>query len=382
MRRTSKTSDCGIYIHVPFCVRKCSYCDFYSVPVKDEMVPADYITAVSREIEREAKRWQDKTFVSIYFGGGTPSLLSGTQIRDWFKTLTGRVNLAAGAEISLEANPATLTRDKIKAYQDLGINRISLGVQSFADPDLAVLGRIHRQYQVYGAISDLTAQGFKNFNIDLIYGVPGQTMAGWLMNLAQTVDCRPAHISLYLLQLEPNTDLGRKVGLGQVKLLDESLESDLYYESIEFLTRNGFRHYEISNWALPGKESRHNLFYWTGSDYWGLGAGAVSFRENIRYMNQEDHIAYCREDYPVRDIMETMSDADLVSDAVILGLRLCSGIDLSAFKQRFGVDILTAYSAAMVKHIEQGLLEIQDNCVRLTKKGYFLSNQVFYDFIT
>jgi oxygen-independent coproporphyrinogen-3 oxidase len=375
-----------MYIHIPFCIKKCNYCDFFSLPLQDSSYLDKYTQALINEIKVRGQQMPSVQLESIYLGGGTPSLLNRRQLKSILQTVTNEFVLLPGAEVSLEANPATLDNVKLAQMEEVGINRLSLGVQSFFDDELALLGRVHNAKAVMKTIELLHAQGWKNFNLDLIYGLPGQFLDKWMQSLKRAVDCSPSHLSVYLLQLEEETPMGKDVADGWLKMLDEDDEWYMFDQAMEYLEGKEFEHYEISNFCKPGYECHHNLRYWQAEEYLGLGAGAVSFIEGSRYVNEPHLKQYVDalstgEQWPI-DELEHMSGRELMIDGLILGLRLCAGIDLEKFKQRFGVDITSEYKEIIAYYRSNGLLNIVNGHLKFTKAGYFLSNQVLYQFIT
>jgi oxygen-independent coproporphyrinogen-3 oxidase len=375
----------GIYIHIPFCIKKCNYCDFFSLPLGDQSYLDKYTQALLNEIKIRGQQMPAVQLESIYLGGGTPSLLNGQQLKSILQTITNEFTLLPGAEISLEANPATLDKIKLTQMEEAGINRISLGVQSFCDDELALLGRVHNAKAVLETIELLQARGWTNYNLDLIYGLPGQSLDQWMRSLKQAVDCSPSHLSIYLLQLEEETPMGKDVADGRLKMLNEDDEWYMFDQAMEYLEGKGFEHYEISNFSRPGYECRHNLRYWQAEEYLGLGAGAVSFINSRRFINEPYLKQYVdtlltNEQWPVKEL-ERMSGRELMIDALILGLRLCAGIDLDQFKERFGVDITSEYKEIIAYYRDRGLLNIANGQLKFTKAGYFLSNQVLCQFI-
>jgi oxygen-independent coproporphyrinogen-3 oxidase len=376
----NNSSAMGMYIHIPFCIKKCRYCDFYSLPGRSRADLANYTRALLKEIRIRAEQVPAVQVESIYLGGGTPSLLDGKQLTAIITTCRDSFDILPGAEISMEANPATLDHERLAAIEEAGINRLSLGVQSFFNDELELMGRVHDAKAVVDTIELLHSRGWKNFNLDLIYGLPGQSVQRWQQNLKQAVDCNPAHLSLYLLQLEKNTPMGQDVAQGRLQMLDEDDEWHMYQQAMDYLEDRGFEHYEISNFCRPGRECRHNLVYWQAREYIGLGAGAVSFVAGRRYMNRADCIEYTNAllsgETPLVDLLEHMSGRELMVDALILGLRLCEGIDISDFRQRFGVDISSEYNNIIVQYMDRGLLKMANGRLSFTREGYFLSNQV------
>ncbi len=375
----------GMYIHIPFCIKKCNYCDFFSLPFKDQSYLDKYTQALLNEIKVRGQHMLSVQLESIYLGGGTPSLLNGQQLKSILETIAKEFALLPGAEVTLEANPATLDKVKLAQMEEAGINRISLGVQSFCDDELALLGRVHNADTVMETIELFHARGWKNFNLDLIYGLPGQSLDKWMQSLKQAVDCGPAHLSLYLLQLEEQTPMGKDVAGGRLKMLDEDDEWYMFDQAMEYLEGKEFEHYEISNFCRSGYECRHNLRYWQAEEYLGLGAGAVSFVNGSRCINDPQLQQYVDalstgKQWPVKEL-EDMSERELLIDAIILGLRLCAGIDLNQFKQRFGVDITSDYKEIIAYYRDRGLLNIANGHLKFTKAGYFLSNQVLCQFM-
>ncbi|MDD3890307.1 MAG: radical SAM family heme chaperone HemW [Syntrophomonadaceae bacterium] len=376
----------GMYIHVPFCIKKCGYCDFFSVPMVSSDMLERYTACAVAEIKQQRAELPDVEIATIYIGGGTPSLLTGSQLEQIIQSVQQEFMVKGDVEITIEANPATLDKTKILDIINAGVNRISLGVQSFSDDDLKVLTRIHSARKALDVIEFMHASRLKNFNIDLIYGVPGQSIDRWMESLKTAVECKPEHISTYLLQLEDNTPMGTSVASGKVFLLNEDTEYLMYNRTIDFLRENGFEHYEISNFCRPGFACRHNLIYWQAEEYIGIGPGAVSFVNRCRFVNEpliKEYLVSIEagRERPIK-VLEKMSRADLASDAIILGLRLCQGIDLEHFKNRFNIDIIKQYGRNIAPCLERGLLECENGHLKLTKEGYFLSNEVLCRFIT
>lgn len=380
----TNNNQAGIYIHVPFCVRKCSYCDFYSRPLPDKDDLERYTSKLLREIEQQAGQWANRCFSTVFFGGGTPSLLEPEQIHRILQGLRQHLSLLPQAEVSLEANPATLDASRLQALKSAGLNRISLGVQSFRDEELKILGRIHSVREARQAVEDIVASGFDNFNLDLIYAIPGQNLDDWQYNLQSAVNCQPRHISAYLLQLEPFVPLARQISAGRYAETGEDLQADMYDATVDTLIGQGFHHYEISNFAKPGSECRHNLIYWQAGEYLGLGTGAVSFRDGQRWKNRETVSGLPDEsDSGMIDIeiLESMNQHDRFVDAVILGLRLTQGISRQQFIERFGIDFAQEYHAILEKFRRDGLLIMEQDRLYLSRRGYFLSNQLMAELL-
>lgn len=377
----------GIYVHIPFCIAKCNYCDFYSVPLTGADWLEQYTRGLAAEIEQRASSYDGQPIHTVYFGGGTPSLLTPAQIERILTKLDQAFGLDRHMEITMEANPATVDLRYLRDCRRAGINRLSLGIQSFIDRELRLLGRLHSAQDSREAVQAACAAGFDNINLDLIYGIPGQTTGDWVSNLHQAMALEPRHLSLYLLQLEPHTPLGRRIDAGQLHMLDEEQEYQLYRTSQELLVQKGYQQYEISNFAVAGWECRHNMLYWDSREYFGLGAGAVSFIGRVRFRNTDLLERYLKAGtgYPAYfwqgEILEEMDEEQRWIDAVILGLRTARGINLAEFKQRFGVDLEQVYAGVIQELVAGGFMMLSDGYLRLASSAYFISNQVLSRFL-
>lgn len=366
-----------LYIHFPFCIRKCVYCDFLSVP-HDSETAERYVSALCSELSlKKGLAGQLKT---IYIGGGTPSLLTAGQIAKLLDCITGNYRVSSDAEISLEANPGTLGGTSPGILRAVGINRISIGVQSFSDVELKILGRIHSAVEAEAAIRDTGKCGFQSVSLDLMYGIPGQTMASWRETLARATGLGPDHISTYELTPEKDTPLSGLLSSGIVGLPDEDLVIDMYNHAIDFLESKDFRHYEISNFALPGHESRHNLNYWNRGEYIGIGAGAHSCINNRRSCNTGDisrYIARLSGGQAPDDEEEPVSPEEALREYIFLGLRKSEGLCLTD-PALSGVTLITASQNL----VETGYLRIDRDNMSLTRKGLVVSNMVIVNLIT
>lgn len=384
MNGWGKQEGVGLYLHVPFCLKKCSYCDFYSLPVKSQDLQR-YTRALIKELSLKAREEEDLRISTIYLGGGTPSLLPAADFTSIINSIRLNWELDKKAEISLEANPATLDSDTLQSMQEAGLNRISLGIQSFQDGDLKILGRSHNAQEAWHSIELIKNSGLINLNLDLIYGIPGQTIGKWQETLTRALEAEPAHLSIYLLQLDEDTPLSRYIKAGQVGLSDEDTEAEMYYIARQMIEKAGLLHYELSNFARPGYECQHNLGYWKAKEYVGLGPGAVSFQAHGRYLNKRNLLQYlnCLENdqKPEQEELEYMKDLELIADAIILGLRLCAGIDLESFANAYRINILDYYKDIIEECRERELLEVKGGYLRLSKKAYFISNQVICHFL-
>ena len=384
----------GIYVQVPFCQTKCTYCNFHTGVVEKERF-APYVKAVCREIRgyRELLRaanvkWPealaDGVVDTVYFGGGTPSLLLATQLREVLQAIRAALETAF-EEVTLEADPETVEKDKAEAWVAAGINRVSLGVQSFVDKELLAAGRMHRREDVHRAVPILRAAGIRNISFDLIAGLPHQTGESWKRSLDDLLALEPEHVSVYLLEVDEGSRLGRELlaggaryGAGAVPAEDEMAE---FYETAQAALRTGgYRHYEISNWAMPGFESMHNLKYWSRHAYLGFGAGAHSFSGAERWANVHDAAAYVRARESCRlpaEQLEAVTPERALEEELFLGLRRLEGIDVRRIERE--------YAIALEKRFERlaaaGLVEREGNVVRLAEGKLSVSNEVFVELL-
>jgi oxygen-independent coproporphyrinogen-3 oxidase len=360
-----------LYIHIPFCVRKCIYCDFTSVPY-DEQQAKDYADALCRELSlRKIYAGELKT---IYIGGGTPSLMSEQFFEIIFSHLTAHFRLALQPEITVEANPGTLSDAKTTFLLSVGVNRISFGVQSFQNDELKALGRIHTSREAMTALETAKKAGFKNVSLDLMYGIPGQTITTWHDTLKKAVKLAPSHFSAYELTPEKGTPLFSLLEQKKIELPGEEIVLEMYDDAIDYLAANEYAHYEISNFARPGFRCRHNLNYWDRGEYLAAGAGSHSFVAGVRTRNTANIPLYIERlragSLPVEGSL-TISATEALREQLFLGLRKTDGIPLAALKPT-GVNIAEAAAGL----IEEGYLEIADENLRLTRKGIVLSNTV------
>lgn len=366
----------GIYLHIPFCEHKCIYCDFYSIESLDPV--DDFLHALKREIGARAATSPDDPFSTIFFGGGTPSLLDPAVIGDLLDLLHGTFRIETGAEITLEANPGTVDREKLAGYRAAGVNRISFGVQSFHEDDLRFLTRIHTAEQAVRGVGLAREAGFENVSLDLIFALPGQTMSRWEENLKRAVELRPDHLSAYSLIVEPRTPLSRMVRAGQVSPLPVDAEAEMYEFTMQFLRDAGYEHYEVSNYSRPGYRSRHNCGYWNHSNYLGLGPSAHSFQKNRRWWNVSSVRSYCRSlaegKFPVSG-EEFLSKGQLFDETVMLGLR-GEGLDLAALRSSYGVDLIAREAPVIEGLLSENLLILDAQMLRLTDKGYLLCDEI------
>ncbi len=376
------SSHFGLYIHIPFCEKKCNYCDFYSITSSENDIDK-FIKALTKEIEIYANNLSNKNVKTVYFGGGTPSILSSKQLDTIFSSLNKYFNINNNIEISIEANPETLTSDKLKLYKKIGINRLSLGVQSFLDSELNFLGRIHDSKRSQKVIKEIKNH-FDNFSLDLMFALPEQSLADFKYSLNKALEYEPNHISLYNLQIEPQTNLYSRLNRGEFKEIDEETDYKMYNLAVERLKSSGYRHYEISNFAQKGYKSRHNIIYWKYKPYLGLGPSAHGFNGSKRYYNYNDLNKYINrlnnDKTPIKEIVD-LEKEDLISEMMFMGLRLIKGVDKQDFKNRFDISIHEVYKEVINNLKDKELLKEDSENIYLTKKGLNLGNVSFAEFL-
>lgn len=413
----------GIYLHIPFCRSRCSYCDFATGMFEDALADR-YVNALVSEITKWNMVDNPAVVDTIYFGGGTPSLLNPPQIERILNAVRERFDVIDGAEVTLEINPAStnsappprslrlsgenqltdahrrdaenaegaqrkanpedspeLSSQKLQDFRSLGINRASFGAQTFDDRELKQLGRTHSAADIPATFLQLREAGFANISFDLIAALPSQTLPGWQQNLDHALALRPDHLSLYLLDVHEGTPLADQIRSGMRPQPDDDLAGEMYQLMIEKVCAAGYDHYEISNFSLPGFASRHNTKYWAGAPYYGFGCSAHSYDSGRRrWANERDTAKYVQliecEESPVVERTE-LNEEDARSESIFLGLRLMRGLDLEEYRMRFGSDLRDEYSAELAQLSDAGLIEIDKVLIRLTKRGALLSNEVF-----
>lgn len=376
----------GIYVHIPFCVRKCHYCDFNSKPL-DVQEARLYEDALIREVHIWAKRflsWGRKVD-TLYIGGGTPTCLEPRSLSRIIREITASFDLPQDAEVTCEANPGTLTPEMVDALIESGVNRLSIGAQSTSPEILMRLGRIHSREDFFEAFRAARKGGFRNINVDLMFAVPGQTLRDVEESLQDVLALGPEHISAYSLSIEEGTPFARDRDAGLLCPVDEDTDREMYEFTIEFLRGRGYRHYEISNFALPGRECQHNLIYWRNEDYLGLGAGAHSHLGRVRHYNCLEPGKFASllaaGTVPVEEQEELSLEAEM-SLTVILGLRLVDeGVRDERFVERFGRSLRDAYGPAIDELSRLGLLSFDGRRLMLTREGVFIANEVFIRFL-
>ena len=410
-----------LYIHIPFCARKCAYCDFLSFAAP-ERVYRDYMDKLMEEICGQGPNFQEYRVSTIFVGGGTPSILPADLIMELFATLSENFDISPDAEITMEANPGTLTMEKLEVYRQSGVNRLSIGLQSADDKELKYLGRIHSYDSFLKSFQRARQAGFKNINVDLMSALPGQDVHSWKNTLKKVMMLKPEHISAYSLIIEEGTPFYERFGEPQGKqssvvcgesdadrggalpapktaaeiaaraavmtlpdLPDEDTDREMYHLTKEMMAAHGYDRYEISNYAKKGYECRHNIGYWTGVEYLGLGLGASSYTYGYRYHNTENLQEYLSLNLyeggaAARDI-EELSLEDKMEEFMFVGLRMMKGVSGSEFLERFGQNMWNVYGDALKKLEQQGLIEVDAPMVRLTELGIDVSNVVLSEFL-
>ena len=366
------------YVHIPFCTQICYYCDFSKVFIKNQPVDS-YLEHLLEEFQS----YDIQKLRTLYIGGGTPTALSAPQLEILLKGLTKNLDLSSLEELTIEANPGDLDADKIAVLKNSAVNRVSLGVQTFDDKMLKKIGRSHLEKDIYENIDRLKLAGFDNISIDLIYALPGQTMEQVKENVAKAIGLDIPHMSLYSLILENHTVFMNRMRRGKLPLPKEELEAEMFEYIIVELERVGFEHYEISNFSKPGFESRHNLMYWDNAEYYGIGAGASGYVNGVRYKNHGPirHYLSAVEEGNARITEEHLSQKEQMEEEMFLGLRKKSGVSMARFEEKFGRSFDGLYGEIVRDLVQQGLMQIDGDRVRMTKRGLFLGDTVAERFI-
>ena len=370
----------GIYVHIPFCKRKCAYCDFISFSGKARLIEK-YVEALKREINKCKIGKEDYMVKTIYFGGGTPSFIESKYIVEILEVIKEKFNISKNAEITIEINPGTVTEEKLKDYYEVGINRISFGLQSTNSQLLKLVGRIHSYSSFLEGYNLARKTGFKNINVDLMIGLPVQTLKDVQKDLSRIIELNPEHVSVYSLILEEGTRIEEKIKNKELYLPSEKLERKMYWEVKKKLEEAGYIHYEISNFAKAGYESKHNLSCWNQEEYLGFGLAAHSYFNNVRYSNTDDFEEYF--DWPENSkiIHERQTDEDKQKEFMLLGLRKIEGVAISDFKNKFIENPIYLYRETLNKLVTQGLIEVDIDSIKLTNRGIDLANLVWEEFV-
>ena len=378
MKNRKENSPMEIYIHIPFCIRKCDYCDFLSGPSGPEE-QADYLQALLREIQA-VEEGEGRSVSSIFIGGGTPSVLDERLLGDILREIRNRFKMEEDAEITIEVNPGTANIGKLQAYREMGINRLSIGLQSPEDRELKILGRIHNYGQFLETYQEARTVGFDNINIDLMSAIPDQTYEGWVKNLRTVAELEPEHISAYSLIVEEGTPFAAR----KLNLPDEDTEYNMYEATAQILKEYGFEQYEISNYARKGRECRHNVGYWTRQDYLGFGLGASSLYGKERFANTADMKKYLensKNPEKIREKEPSLTREDEMAEFMFLGLRMTKGISKADFQRCFGCTIESVYGEVLEKYESMELLLEKDGRIFLSREGIHVSNSIMAEFL-
>lgn len=395
----------GLYIHIPFCNKRCGYCDFYTVADRAASIPT-YLDALRREMEFYAAHpvVTGLSFETLYFGGGTPSLLNAEQLSSLINSAFTKFNFVANPEVTVETNPGTVDLEKLRSYRAGGVNRLSIGVQSFDATELRFLDRNHSADEAVACFDDARWAGFDNISIDLIFALPKQSLAAWKKNLQQAAALAPEHISAYNLTYEDGTPLTRQLNQGKIKSCSEEMQRSMQLMAMEYLPQTGLAHYEISNYARSGKESRHNQKYWDGSPYLGLGASAHSFVAGKRFWNIRNYKQYCER---LAENKSPVADGEMVDvdkkcfEKLFLGLRQRRGVNLRSFESEIGMSVFEKYGAILTnffsknmnnqtlateltrgtQNLKSKLLKIENGFLRLTDRGVLLCDTICAEFV-
>ncbi|CAH2214137.1 radical SAM family heme chaperone HemW [Tepidibacter aestuarii] len=373
----------GLYVHVPFCIKKCNYCDFNSFKLNYED-KKNYIKSIITEMKLYSKQFDKDCFSTVFIGGGTPSILENEELKLLIDNIHSNFNISDDAEISIEANPGTLTKEKLNTLYLSGVNRLSMGLQSSDKKHLASLGRIH-SYEEFKENFEIARKiGFENINVDLMFSLPDQTFDQWKQTLKDVIALNPSHISAYSLIIEDETVFGTLYDEGKLELLDEELDLKMYYYTRDYLKENGYNQYEISNYAKDKKECKHNILYWKCGQYLGLGPGSHSYLNKERFSNYKDIKTYCEKlkdfELPIEHV-EKLDKQDMIEEKIFMGLRMNEGIDLKKFNKEFEVDFMKMYKTEMESLKNKNLVRLVGSRLCLTNEGIDISNKVFIEFL-
>ena len=386
-KKRGKMKELGIYIHIPFCKQKCYYCDFVSYANKEEKIQ-EYVKCLQKEIEIESAKYKSEEYEinTIYIGGGTPSFIDASYIANIINTIKQNYKLNKNSEITIEINPGTISKEKIEKYREVGINRISIGLQTTKDNLLRKIGRIHTYEEFLSCYKLVQKEGFNNINVDLMLGLPNQTLEDLKESLKEIISLQPNHISLYSLILEENTKLEKMVSKKELDLPSEDIERKMYWETKKILEQNGYIHYEISNFSKAGYESKHNLNCWSQKEYLGFGIAAHSYKNNKRYCNTNNIDEYIKNIQNEniennRTICEIQNKTEEQKEYMLLGLRKIEGINIQEFKNKFIDNPIYIFHKELEKLVKEKLIQIDLNQIKLTSKGLDFANLVWKEFI-
>ena len=371
----------GLYLHIPYCLHKCGYCDFNSHPENQEE-SIHYVNALLKELRAYSSKIY--TVPTVFIGGGTPTILLSSQLKQILDTVQQSFNLTPDCEITIEANPATLKLQTLQEIRAAGYNRISIGVQSFDKKELKLLERVHSEEEIHSTIQQARSAKFENLSIDLMFALPDQTIEKWCSHLKQAIDKNPDHLSTYNLTIEPTTAFFKLHKRGKLCLPHEDIQLEMYKTTIQTLENAGYQQYEISNFSKPGMESRHNINYWNNGEYLGVGAGASSYLNGERSKNTNLPSNYIREIEAKENAIETrerLEPMQAMGETLMLGLRLLKGISIDVFENRFEVSFQKVYGKIIEPLLKQELITFNQNRIALSRKGLFLADSVILKFI-
>ena len=374
----------GLYIHIPYCIHKCGYCDFNSHVIKQDEIDT-YVDALIVEMNHYAEKYSPgKIIKTIFLGGGTPTTLTIYQLERILNECEKQFKVAPDAEITIEANPATIDIEQLKSIRQTGYNRISIGVQSFDETELKLLDRAHGPEEIHSTVDRARKAGFNTLSLDLMFAIPNQSLSTWESNLRQALDKNPEHLSTYNLTIEQGTAFSKLQSNGKLTMPDDDHQLELYKRTIGLLTKKGFHHYEISNFARPGKECKHNITYWKNTNTLGLGAGASSYMDGVRFKNVSLPAHYIRkvaDKQAAVEHSESLESRQAMGETIMLGLRLLQGISIHQFEKRFQISFKNFFGNITSTLKEKELVTIEDDHLRLSKKGLFLADSVILEFI-
>jgi len=374
----------GLYVHIPFCAQKCNYCDFNSYKIEEKNQKQDYLISVAKEMELYKEEFKDKEFTSVFLGGGTPSILTPDELTTLMKNIYSKFNIKKDAEITMECNPGTLNKEKLKVIKSLGINRLSMGLQVTQNHHLKYIGRIHTYEQFEKNYKDAIDIGINNINVDLMYSLPNQSFDEWKETLEKIINLNPKHISAYSLILEEGTKFYDMYMDKEFELNDEEVDINIYNYTIDKLSSSGYNQYEISNYAKEGYECKHNILYWKCDNYLGLGPGASGYINNYRYSNICDiteYNKYLDDNKKPLEEKNILSKKDEIEEFIFMGLRMNKGINLDEFNKKFNINFKNKYNHIIEKLKNLNLIIEQNNNITLTQRGREISNTVFVEFI-
>ena len=373
----------GLYLHIPFCSAICNYCNF-NRGLLDSDLKTRYVAALCEEIRRTGRAGGARRADTIYFGGGTPSLLTAEEVSSILRACHEAFAIEPGSEVTLEANPETVSTELLSAFREAGVNRLSFGVQSFRDDELRRLTRLHGAARAKEAYAEARRAGFDNVSLDLMMWLPGQQVGDWLESVDQAIALAPAHLSLYMLEVYPNAPLREEMARAAWSQAPDDDVAVMYTTSMERLEAAGYEQYEISNVSRPGRQSRHNLKYWSDGDWFGFGCGAHSTVDGVRWKNvaaTDDYVARIGEGRAVASDVRQLTMEERLGDALFTGLRLSEGADIAAINQRYGVDAWARFGRDLTHFVELGLLGVSDDRWRLTRPGMLVAHEVMAVFV-